>query len=97
MLDASLLIHEFLPPEIHFHFHAGVPRKLSTILQRLGIMVHGEIQDFPEFDIDDESDSDDSDYEKYSNKKSSNIVNLDTCTMITLVSNLSNETDFEFF
>lgn len=97
MLDASLLEHEFLPPDIHFYFHAGVPKKVSTILQRLGIIVHGQVQDFPEFEIEDETDSDDSDYEKYAkSKKSSNIINLDCCTMITLISNLSNETGCVF-
>ena len=57
--------------------------------------VHGEIQDFPEFEIDDETESEDEDFGKYTAKQASDIVNLDTCTMITMVSNLSNDMEFK--
>ena len=57
--------------------------------------VHGEIQDFPEFEIDDETESEDEDFGKYTAKQASEIVNLDTCTMITMVSNLSNDMELK--
>ena len=95
ILDASFLEHEFLPPKVHFYFYAGVPSKISSILTRLGVTVHGEIQDFPEFEIDDETESEDEDFGKYTAKQASEIVNLDTCTMITMVSNLSNDMEFK--
>ena len=95
ILDASFLEHEFLPPKVHFYFYAGVPSKISSILTRLGVTVHGEIQDFPEFEIDDETESEDEDFGKYTAKQASEIVNLDTCTMITMVSNLSNDMELK--
>ena len=72
-----------------------MPSKISSILTRLGVTVHGEIQDFPEFEIDDETESEDEDFGKYTAKQASDIVNLDTCTMITMVSNLSNDMEFK--
>ena len=64
-LMLMFLEHEFLPPKVHFYFYAGVPSKISSILTRLGVTVHGEIQDFPEFEIDDETESEDEDFGKY--------------------------------
>ena len=84
-----------MPPKVHFYFYAGVPSKISSILTRLGVTVHGEIQDFPEFEIDDETESEDEDFGKYTAKQASEIVNLDTCTMITMVSNLSNDMELK--
>lgn len=84
-----------MPPKVHFFFNAGVPSKISSILTRLGVTVHGEVQDFPEFEIDDETESEDEDFGKYTAKKASEIVNLDTCTMITMVSNLSNDMELK--
>ena len=98
MLESSILENEFQPPEIHFYFHAGVPLKLSNILERFGVVVHGKVQHFPEFEIPDESDEEDYiDFERFKNKKTSNIVNFDTCTLISMVSNLSNELELKYY
>lgn len=97
MLSASMLNHEFMPPSIEFHFHAGVPSKIKAILNRYNVKVIGEVEEFPELEIEDESSSDEDSFEEILPKESSNIANLDTCTMITLVSNLSNgHADYEF-
>ena len=89
-IEASLLEHQFDPPEIVFWFHGGVPSKINKILTRLKVKVIGEILEFPEFEIEDESSEEEEDDFYLNRREISNIVNLDTCCLITLISNLSN-------
>ncbi len=58
-------------------------------MEQYRILVHGDVEPFLEYEIEDESSDEDS-FEEILEQKSPLKVNLDTCTMITLVSNLSN-------
>jgi len=89
MLTAANVNHEFLPPKIEFYFHNTVPLKIKKKLEQYRILVHGDVEPFLEYEIEDESSDEDS-FEEILEQKSPLKVNLDTCTMITLVSNLSN-------
>jgi len=89
MLTAANVNHEFLPPKIEFYFHNVVPLKIKKKLEKYRIVVHGEVEPFSEYEIEDESSDEDS-FGETLEQKSSHKINLDTCTMITLVSNLSN-------